>query len=81
MAGKSRRNFVTIISDKFVDKYQGCVAPEELSAILSELHTLVAKLDESKKSKMRERSKSLRQLRRLPLEKLQEILKKETKKA
>jgi len=74
MAGKFRRKFVTIISDKFTDHYQGRVAEQDLDVALKELTVIITRLDNSKKKGKSQRAETLRKLKRLPLERLQEIL-------
>jgi len=74
MAGKFRRKFVDIISDKFVDHYRGKVADKDFTEALAGVKKLIGKLEESKKDNINERTKSLKKLKRLPLEKLKEIL-------
>jgi len=74
MAGKIRSKFVDIISDKFTEHYRGSIAEQDLDKALKELSGLVARLDNSKKDGKSQRAETLRKLKRLPLEKLQEIL-------
>jgi len=74
MAGKVRRKFIDIISDRFLEKYQGLVAEQELSVSMKELTDVIRKLDELKKKGMKQRSESLRKIKRLPLEKIQNFL-------
>ena len=77
MAGKFRRKFIAIISDKFTEHYQGKVADKELSEALQELGVLVSRLDSAMNSGKKNRAETLRKLKRLPLERLQEILSEE----
>jgi len=74
MAGLHRRKFITIISDKFTDHYRGKVGEQDLDEALKELAVLVSRLDNSKQKGKSQRAETLRKLKRLPLEKLQEIL-------
>jgi len=74
MAGKFRRKFVTIISDKFKAHYEGRVDEKTLSDALAEVETLVARLDGSKQKHVKERAASLSRLKKLPLDKLKELL-------
>jgi len=74
MAGLHRRKFVTIISDKFTDHYQGKVTEQELAEALQKLALLVTRLDKLKTEGNKQRSETLRNLKKLPLEKLQGML-------
>jgi len=74
MAGKFRRKFVTIISDKFTDHYQGRVAEQDLEEALQKLAVIIGRLDHSKQNGKSQRAATLRKLKKLPLERLQEIL-------
>jgi len=74
MAGLHRRKFITIISDKFTENYQGRIAEQDLDEALKELTVLIARLDNSKKDGKNQRAETLRKLKKLPLERLQEIL-------
>jgi len=74
MAGRFRRKFVTIISDKFKEHYQGKVAEQVLDEGLIAIEKLIETLENSKQNNARERVASLRMLKRLPLDKLQKIL-------
>ena len=74
MAGKFRRKFVDIISDKIIDHYQGKVADGVLSETLESMRKLIVKLEHSKMNGKAERDEQLRKLKRLPLEKLKELL-------
>jgi len=74
MAGKFRRKFVIIISDMFTKHYRGKIPEQTLGEALKELAALIARLDNSKQDGKSQRSATLRKLKHLPLERLQEIL-------
>jgi len=74
MSGLHRRKFITIISDKFTDHYQGSIAEQDLDVALKELTVIISRLDNSKKKGKNQRAETLRKLKRLPLERLQKIL-------
>ena len=77
MAGKFRRKFIDIISDTVTEHYRGKVSEQELLEQLGEIKKLIVKLEQCKKKVCLQRTESLRKLRRLPLEKLDELLKKQ----
>lgn len=74
MAGKFRRKFITIISDTVAEHYRGKVAEQDLDKALQELSVLVSRLDNSMNSGKKQRTETLRKLKKLPLDRLKEIL-------
>ena len=74
MAGKFRRKFIDIISDRVTEHYQGKVAEKELQEQLGEIQKHIVKLELCKKKVCVQRTENLRKLKRLPLEKLNELL-------
>lgn len=75
MAGRHRRKFIDIISDTITLHYQGKVAEQELQDILLEVRKHIGKLEQCSKNARAQRLESLRKLKKLPLEKLNELLK------
>ena len=74
MAGKFRRKFIDIVSDRVTGHYQGKVPEKSLQEHLEELRALIGRLEQCRQANMAQRSESLKRLRRVPLEELERLL-------
>ena len=74
MAGKFRRKFIDIIFDTITKHYRGKVSEQVLLVQLGEIRKQIEKLEQCKDKSRSMRTETLKKLKKLPIEKLKEIL-------